>query len=197
MQTTAAEAVKALSTESPQNSNPKSLPPNVLARFILRMTLIYGHAWVSRYGDSIESPGGAVWGRALAELTPNQIRIGIEACEQSASEWPPSVPKFRALALGIPSLAKARHQVGTSEQTAFRRVLWRYIDSFQFRQATKKDADRMLNEAYELAVEAVLAGEKMPESDLAISHDAEAAERAEKELYDRQHFNRMKEFEAA
>jgi hypothetical protein len=55
----------------------------------------------------------------------------------------------------------------------------------------------MLNEAYELAVEAVLAGEQMPESDLAISHDAEAVKRAERQLYDMQHFNRMKEFEAA
>lgn len=196
MQTTAAEAVKASSTALPQNSNPKCLPPKVLARFILRMTLIYGHAWVSRYGDSIESPGGAVWSRALAELSPEQIKAGIEACEQSANEWPPSVPKFKALSLGIPSLAKARHQASVSAQTAFLQIVWRYLDGYQFRSATKKDADRMFNEAYELAVEAVLAGEPLECTELQISHDAEAQHKAEREAYDREHLKRYPELAA-
>lgn len=172
MQTTAAQAAQAAvsrasSIESPPSSKPRSIDLKVddrlLARFILRMTLIYGHAWVSLYGDSIETPGAEIWSRSLAELTPDQIRIGIEACEKSLSEWPPSIPKFRAMALQIPSLAQVRFTIAQKTPDRFVQLVRSKLDSYAFARADQRLAELMIRDAYDLAVIAVTNGEPLPE----------------------------------
>ena len=37
------------------------------------------------------------WSRALADMTPEQIRRGLDNLR---SDWPPTLPEFRALCLG-------------------------------------------------------------------------------------------------
>lgn len=160
------------------------------------MALIYGYAWTSQYGESSGGVGGEAWGRALAGLTVTQIGDAIQSCEAVADDFPPSMPKFRRMALGVPSLAKAKDDVRNGRTTGFTRLLWRYMDPHHYRNASHKDADRMIHDAYELASEALMRGEPMPEEDVAVLlFDKEAKERDEKNRYESAHFNRLADLE--
>lgn len=162
----------------------------------MRMTLTYGHAWVSMYGDRASGDAGKLWAETLSTLTVAQIKTGLEACARGG-EWPPSMPKFRLLAIGVPSLAQAKHDLRTGNTTPFSKVMWRFLDGFVYRQATYRDADRMAGEAYEMAVAALTGGETLPdELQAALMHDHEAAARAEKEAYEKRHMQRMRELGA-
>ena len=61
--------------------------------FWKRMTKIYGHRWISNYGDADDG----TWELGLKSLTPEQLGVGLERCLMSAEPWPPTLPEFRAL----------------------------------------------------------------------------------------------------
>lgn len=47
--------------------------------------------------EGIEADAVREWSRALADMTPDQIRRGLDSLR---SEWPPTLPEFKALCLG-------------------------------------------------------------------------------------------------
>jgi hypothetical protein len=68
------------------------------------MAQMYGHRWVSAYGETYDAQGelsetAKMWKSGLAGLTPQQIARGLEQCMALGDDWPPSLPKFRALCL--------------------------------------------------------------------------------------------------
>jgi hypothetical protein len=63
-------------------------------RFWLRMTHMYGHKWVSSYGE--EDDG--TWRKGLSLLTPEQIGHGITECLKREEAWPPTLPEFLKIA---------------------------------------------------------------------------------------------------
>jgi hypothetical protein len=169
------------------------------AEFFAVMSGVYGHKWVAQYGNQPDAISARVWNDGLDGLTLAQIATAVRYYKNQsvADAWPPSLPEFRGVALGVPTLAKAKHDLRTGNATPFSKVMFRFLDGYVFKQASYKDADRMAAEAYELAVACVTGGEPMPdELQAAISQDKEAQDRAEKEAYDREHFNRLREFEA-
>jgi hypothetical protein len=69
-----------------------------------RMADLYGHRWLSAYGEStllVEgapdrlSPTVGTWQRVLRGITPDELGAGIRACIDRAEEWPPSAGQFR------------------------------------------------------------------------------------------------------
>lgn len=62
------------------------------------MTSMYGHRWVSAYGDEVDPDG--VWLATLRDISPLEIRKGFGALRESGGEWPPSAPQFRAMCVG-------------------------------------------------------------------------------------------------
>jgi hypothetical protein len=68
------------------------------------MVQIYGHRWLSAYGDATEegvmSETAKTWQKALRGVTYEQIARGLAKCLESGNSWPPSLPEFRALCLG-------------------------------------------------------------------------------------------------
>ena len=58
------------------------------------MTQIYGHKWVSSYG---EIDHDETWGKGLADMDMGQLKKGFIACVNSGEAWPPTLPEFRAL----------------------------------------------------------------------------------------------------
>lgn len=60
------------------------------------MANLYGHRWVSGYGEADDG----TWLRGLRGLTPMQLANGLNACCESGDAWPPSLPVFRALCKG-------------------------------------------------------------------------------------------------
>lgn len=67
-----------------------------MRRLWRRMADVYGQRWASGYGD-VTGPAFETWGRALADVAPEQVGRGIAACLDRPDPWPPSLPEFRAL----------------------------------------------------------------------------------------------------
>ena len=166
------------------------------AEFFAVMAGIFGHKWVSQYGQDPDSIAARVWNDGLTGLSLKQIAEAVKHYKNRsiADAWPPSLPEFRQVAYGLPSLAEARHALRTGTATPFTKVMWRFIDGYRFKQASYDAADRMASEAYELAVKAIITGEELPsEETAALGFDQEAKERAEREKYDRLHMDRLRD----
>lgn len=59
------------------------------------MAKIYGHRWVSSYGETDDG----TWLSGLYDVTPDQVRNGLEKLRVSAQGWPPTLPEFRSMCL--------------------------------------------------------------------------------------------------
>lgn len=135
-----------------------------MRRLWLRMAEIYGHKWTSAYGDNPDEGAAKTWAKGLGDLSTKQIAAGVERLLTSADEWPPALPRFRAICFGIPSLAAVKLDLkkGAKAPSPFARMVWSNVDSFRYRNATAEAADFLLKDAYEIAREAVMSGAPLP-----------------------------------
>lgn len=158
----------ASSRGSTTTTEPQPLSKPILRDLWTRMSAIYGHRWNSAYGDLSEdgtgkpTVAGDTWKRGLLGVTAQQVGTGLNACIASAEPWPPTLPEFRALCLGVPSLAAARTAMVEPEPTPFARQMWSYLDTHRMRLATSRDAERMVEGAYQQAREFVMRGGVLP-----------------------------------
>jgi hypothetical protein len=83
-------------TGSARSSDRLDLREEHMPLLWMRMARIYGHRWISNHGDADDG----TWLEGLAGVTLDGIKRGLEACRDSGEEWPPSLPKFRAMCLG-------------------------------------------------------------------------------------------------
>lgn len=135
----------------------------------LRMTEIYGHKWTSAYGEDAESGAGETWAVGLCGLTARDINTGLSAAIVSTDPWPPSLPMFRAMCLGIPSLAAVKTAIySRATPSPFLRQVWKKVDSYKLRNEDTFEVDRMIREAYELAREHVMLGRELPPEPVAV-----------------------------
>lgn len=132
----------------------------IMRRLWERMAEIYGHRWNSSFGEDASVGAGVTWARGLVGLTAGQIAQGIEAAVASSDPWPPTLPAFRALCLGIPSLAAVRADLRSDrlERMPFTRMVWQHVDGYAYKRADADRADRMLREAYDHTRDAVMRG---------------------------------------
>lgn len=121
-------------------------------------------------GTDPNSPDMLAWIAEMRSLTMAQIDMGLKACRQDPSEWPPSPGMFKARCLGVPRYARARYEIGGKgeQRSPFVRKMWEYVDAYAYRQASTDKADKMLHDAYDLAVEHVLADGELPEVPVAL-----------------------------
>lgn len=135
------------------------------------MAAIYGHRWTTSYAASPTREDGSItvegdtWSRGLLGVAPAQIAVGIERCITGGEPWPPTLPEFRAMCLGIPSLFDVRQELrpGTPTPSPFARAVWSRLDGWAYQRAEAHAAERMLREAYEATREAVMRGEPLPD----------------------------------
>lgn len=141
-----------------------ALPEPLLRRLWQRMSEIYGHRWVSSYGDDAGASPGRTWASGLAGLDAPQIARGLSGCMASAEAWPPSLPEFRRLCLAIPTDAEVMLDLRRShaERAPFTRLVWNKLNAFEFARASQRDAERKVRAAYQLAVAHVMAGGEIP-----------------------------------
>jgi len=167
-----------LSNVYEQTLKPESVPtapasPTAIRTLWARMTEIYGHRWSATFGESTDGNSAAdTWAKGLAGITGVQLADGLKACIASSEPWPPTLPEFRAMCLGIPSLISVRAEInGKGDRTPFAILVWQRLDSYQYRQVSAKDSERMLVGAYEDAREFVMRGGALPEVVAAIEQD--------------------------
>lgn len=61
------------------------------------MGSMYGHKWVSSFGAQVDPD--RVWAATLKNVTPEQVKEGLQRLAKRGDEWPPSAPEFRKLCL--------------------------------------------------------------------------------------------------
>ena len=144
-----------------------------MRRLWIRMTEIFGHRWTSAMGEDAATGSGETWARGLSGLSAEQIRAGIERTIVAAEPWPPTLPEFRSMCLGIPSLAQVQHNLRDrdSVRAPFSALVWSKLDGFAYGLASAEKAERMLRDAYRLASDHVMAGGALPEARPAVGHD--------------------------
>lgn len=140
------------------------------AEFFAVMAGIYGHKWVSQYGTDTDSVSARVWRDGLASLELAQVGAAVRHYKNQsiAATWPPSIPEFRREALGLPSMAAYRHALLSKQVSPFTLLASRFVDSYRLRNASDREHDKLTEEAYQLACEALELGEELPEVHVAI-----------------------------
>lgn len=74
----------------------------VMARIWQRMTELYGHRWISAWGE-VSNPDGTLtsaaqtWAQGLGRYSLNEIRQAFEKLIERGDEWPPTLPAFMGL----------------------------------------------------------------------------------------------------
>lgn len=145
----------------------------------LRMAEIYGHRWTSAYGDNPDQGAAQTWAKGLEHLTPAQLAHGLTTAIASADGWPPTLPEFRSMCLGIPTFAAVKHELRSTKESGkrspFIRQVWTFIDGYLLARADADKADRMLRDAYLLAAEYVMRGGQLPSpAEAVIEHEKHA-----------------------
>lgn len=162
-----------------------------------RLAEIYGHRFTSAYGFDSQAAAGITWQQGLRDLSAQQIATGLSACMASGEQWPPALPEFRAMCLGIPPLAVVTEQLlaGQAAASGFTRAVWSRIDGWRFKQADAKQAAQLIRDAYEGAREHVMRGGAVPDpATAAIARETAAPapfRRADPEVA-RQHLDAMR-----
>lgn len=126
------------------------------------MLATYGHRWASAYGQDPKGVAAATWAAGLSGLDAGQVANGLRACLTFGDGWPPTLPEFRALCMGIPALSTVRLELQRGDVSPFARMVWGNLDSYRYRQADVREADRMLSDAYDLAREERMQGAELP-----------------------------------
>lgn len=106
------------------------------------MTRIYGHKW-----SSISERDDGTWLAGLVGITPEQIASALGRLVLMTREWPPTLPEFRKLCLGV-------DDVELEEFT--RKYAFRGIGSFDRQKMTTKEENRLIDRCREEAVSAYL-----------------------------------------
>lgn len=123
------------------------------------------------HGVGAGAGSAETWAKGLAGLSPQQIAAGIETCIASALAWPPELPTFRAMCLGIPSFDVVDSEITApgSTKTAFARLVWSKVaDPYGYGNANGSKQERMRRAAYDLAVEHVMRGGELPAEPVAV-----------------------------
>ena len=100
------------STTSSDMDSRKNAPSAWVAAIFRRMQAIYGSRWTASI-EGIESDAVREWTRALGGLSPDQIRRGLDSLK---TQWPPTLPEFRALCEGKSLDGKNEHGLNYTPQ---------------------------------------------------------------------------------
>ena len=85
---------------------PSGLTDEDVDRLWERMTMVYGHKWISAYGTADDG----TWLVGLGDITPKQVGVGLEKVRTSAEPWPPTLPEFRAMCMPFKRATAAHNE---------------------------------------------------------------------------------------
>ena len=122
--------------------------------------------------DGTLTTAGETWSAALRGLTARQLGDGLAACILKGLEWAPGPAKFRALCLGLPSLAQVEQELRPGQDCSPLAVLVRLLmDLHAFNVADGYQQSRMVVAAYGQALEHVSGGGALPAAAPALVHE--------------------------
>lgn len=139
------------------------------------MTQIYGHRWLSSYGEEVDR--GNVWRAVLKNISELQMKSGLNELINSNFDWPPSAIEFRKLCLksrerelGVLSAHEAFVELtkwvnsASRDITAFTPFLfnvYKRVGSFNLLNRSSSELKVLISEACQLVSEKVNRGEAL------------------------------------
>lgn len=173
---------KSSTESSPLSDKPSQRAMDALWNLWERMEAMFPGKWKRDNGvapvtaDGPLTASGETWAMALKGLLPRQMGEGLAACMRMGLEWPPTPPKFRALCLGLPSLAQVEQELRPGQDRSQLAVLVRSLmDLHAFNGADGYQQSRMIAAAYAQALQHVSAGGALPAAVAALVHERPAA----------------------
>lgn len=164
-------AMSSTSSSSPSTTEPDQRAVSMLWTVWERMAGMFPGKWVRENGSApVNNAGslttaGELWLQVLVGITPRQVADGMGNCLRSALQWPPNPGQFRAMCLGVPSLAEVDGQMRPGQAHSGFTVLVRSnLDLHAYATAESGALQqRMLANAYERAVKHVMDGGAVPD----------------------------------
>ena len=197
------KALQAVRSAKETNTSPDLRKPRDVAmvRFWQRMAAIYGHKWVSAYGDApFDDAGkmtiaGDTWQRGLAGVPESAIAAGLQAALMGSDGWPPTLPTFRSMCFDIPMMSIVRRELtcGDGQLSPFSMQVVTFLDHYRWKRSDEDKADRLLLDAYTEAVAYVVSGNPLPEILLAIESTSQPAHNPATPETVAEHFRKMSE----
>lgn len=131
---------------------PQMLSEADVARLWVLMTKIYGHKWVTNFGQSDKDH---VWLAGLRGLTPEMIKRGLSECVNQFKSWPPTLPEFKALCLEIPDKQVAIENAifaARDKRTLIGNKIYQLVGDWDMKTLNMRDLRTRCNEVYDRAV---------------------------------------------
>lgn len=142
------------------SSTPRLQSQNSMDQLWRHMAQICGHKWTSAYTANPTGSAAATLSKGLSGLSGRQLADGLAACIATAEPWPPTLPQFRMMCLGIPPFDAVRADAG--QQDGFTRLVWQHLDGHRYRLASAEKAYKLLQADYNRAKEFVMRGSELP-----------------------------------
>lgn len=123
-----------------------------LSRLWVLMTKIYGHKWLCNFGQADKDN---VWLAGLRGLTPDMIKQGLNACVNQFKTWPPTLPEFKALCLGIPDKQAAIENAlfaASDKRSLIGNKIYQLVGDWDMKTLSMRDLRTRCNEVYDQAV---------------------------------------------
>lgn len=133
----------------------ETITENNIKKLWITMASIYGHKWISNFGAS---DAGDIWFRGLHDLCPQHLAQGLGKCIERADPWPPSLPEFRHLCLGLPERSLIIHRAISPYKApdAVSGRLKELIGSWALSHDSEQVLQKKANALYEQAVNDIL-----------------------------------------
>ncbi len=143
-------------------ASPNLLTEKHIAQLWAKMARVYGHRWVSGFGEADDG----TWLDGLKGLLPEDLADGYRSMVDSREfAWPPTLPEFRSLCFGVDegqaveeAKLKIRKQTGSFD---FNKLTTNQIEA-----KIKKILPSIISEReHEIAAENLVAGNNRIERD--------------------------------
>ncbi len=117
------------------------------------MTRIYGHKWTSSFGESDDG----TWLKGLQDLPLEMIREGLECCLTQTDTWPPTLPEFRQLCIGVPDMMVVVNKAITGKANDdVSREIARLIGSWDLNRLSTIDLTRLGKSHYKNIIDRMM-----------------------------------------
>ena len=103
----------------------------------MKMGMMYGHKWVS-----ISEADDGTWLTGLCGISPDQVAKGLSRLVDEFHQWPPSLPEFKRLCLGIDENELMEY---------IKKYALKGYDTFSKNQMTYKQIDALVDRARDRA----------------------------------------------
>ena len=72
-----------------------------ISELFIWMAAVYGRSWTSQYAGETAKVATSAWSDGLSSFSDAHIEAGRQAVLKRGGDWPPSLPEFRRLCLGL------------------------------------------------------------------------------------------------